>query len=128
MHFHLAATDHTPEVQINLAESFFLLRGVCFPENASELFEPVVEFLAEHLPKSSKNFLNLHLELTYLNSAAKKSLLQLVNFLLDRGIVLRVVLYQGTEEDELEDYEGLFQFWQRHPQVELEWREGYYQS
>ena len=128
MHFHLANTAHTPEVQINLAQSLFLLRGVCFPENASEFFEPITEFLKEHLSELSGRELQLHLELTYLNSAGKKALFQLVKFLLDYVHLLRIVLYQGTEDEELEDYEGLVQFWQREPRIRLEQREGYYQT
>ncbi len=128
MYFHLANTAHTPEVQINLAQSLLLLRGACFPENAAEFFEPITEFLKEHLSELSGRDLQLHLELTYLNSAAKKGLFQLVKFLLDHVNSLRVVLYHGTEDEELEDYEGLVQFWQREPRIRLEHREGYYQT
>jgi len=128
MHFHLANTAHTPEVQINLTQSLLLLRGVCFPENASEFFEPITEFLKEHLSELSGRELQLHLELTYLNSAGKKGLFQLVKFLLDHAHSLRVVLYQGTEDEELEDYEGLVQFWQREPRIRVEQRDGYYQT
>jgi len=128
MHFHLASTLHTPEVQINLTEHTFLMRGACFPENAAEFFEPIVRFLKENLPHLNPPHLNLHLELTYLNSAAKKALWQLVSFLLDQGVRLRVSLYRGTEDDELEDYEGLIQVWESDGRVQIEWREGYYQT
>jgi hypothetical protein len=128
MHFHLASTLHTPEVQINLAERTFLMRGACFPENAAEFFEPVMQFLKENLPQLNSLHLHLHLELTYLNSAAKKVIWQLVSFLLDQGVRLRVSLYRGTEDDELEDYEGLIQAWEGDERVQIEWREGYYQT
>jgi hypothetical protein len=128
MHFHLASTLHTPEVQINLAERTFLMRGACFPENAAEFFEPVMQFLKENLPQLNPLHLHLHLELTYLNSAAKKVLWQLVSFLLDQGVRLRVSLYRGTEDDELEDYEGFIQVWESDGRVQIEWREGYYQT
>ncbi len=127
MHFHIANTAHTPEVQINLTESILLMRGACFPENANEFFEPIVDFLREYLTELKGGPLTLHLELTYLNSAGKKSLFQLVKLLLDQGCSLRVILYRGTEDDELEDYEGLVQFWRREPRVVIEEREGYYQ-
>ncbi len=103
------------------------MRGACFPENANEFFEPIVDFLLEHLIELKGRPLTLHLELTYLNSAGKKNLFQLVKLLLDQGCSLRVILYRGTEDDELEDYEGLVQFWQREPRVVVEEREGYYQ-
>jgi len=128
MHFHLASTLHTPEVQINLGERTFLMRGACFPENAAEFFEPIGQFLKENLPQLHPLHLHLHLELTYLNSAAKKVIWQLVSFLLDQGVRLRVSLYRGTEDDELEDYEGLIQAWESDGRVQIEWREGYYQT
>lgn len=128
MHFHLANTAHTPEVQINLAQSLLLLRGACFPENAAEFFEPITEFLREHLSELNGRELQVHLELTYLNSAGKKALFQLVKFLLDHAHSVRIVLYQGTEDEELEDYEGLVHFWQREPRIRIEQREGYYQT
>jgi hypothetical protein len=128
MYFHLASTLHTPEVQINLTERTFLMRGACFPENAVEFFEPIVRFLKENLPHLNPPHLHFHLELTYLNSAAKKTLWQLVSFLLDQGVRLRVSLYRGTEDEELEDYEGLIQVWESDERVQIEWREGYYQT
>ena len=104
------------------------MRGACFPENAVEFFEPIGQFLKENLPQLNPLHLHLHLELTYLNSAAKKVIWQLVSFLLDQGVRLRVSLYRGTEDDELEDYEGLVQVWESDGRVQIEWREGYYQT
>ncbi len=127
MHFHIASTLHTPEVQINLTEGSLLLRGACFPENATEFFAPIIEFLRENIQKNHITSLNLHLELTYINSAARKSLWQLVNFLLETGMPLQIVLYRGTEEDELEDYEELIRAWERESRLRIEVREGYYE-
>ncbi len=127
MHFHIASTLHTPEVQINLTKGTLLLRGACFPENATEFFAPIMEFLHENIQKNFVPSLGLHLELTYINSAAQKSLWQLVNFLLETGIPLQIVLYRGTEEDELEDYEELIRAWEREPHLRIEVREGYYE-
>jgi len=127
MYFHIASTLHTPEVQINLTEGTLLLRGACFPENATEFFAPIMAFLHENIQKNLVPSLGLHLELTYVNSAARKSLWQLVNFLVGTGIPLQIVLYRGTEEDELEDYEELMRAWEREPRLQIEVREGYYE-
>lgn len=127
MHFHIASTLHTPEVQINLTRGILLLRGACFPENATEFFAPIMEFVQENIEKNHVPSLDLHFELTYINSAARKSLWQLVKFLLEAGIALQIVLYRGTEEDELEDYEELIRAWEREPRLRIEVREGYYE-
>jgi len=127
MHFHFASTLHTPEVQIDLTKGIILLRGSCFPENAIEFFEPILKFLRENLSKSPTSSLKLHLELTYINSAARKALWQLVNFLLEACTSLQIVLYRGTEEDELEDYEELIRVWEGKPRLQIEERDGYYE-
>ncbi len=70
---------------------------------------------------------SLHLELTYINSAARKSLWQLVKLLLDMGTSLQIILYRGTEDEELEDYEELVRVWERESRLRIEEREGYYE-
>ena len=127
MHFHVASTLHTPEVQIDLTRGNILLRGACFPENATEFFAPIIEFLRENIQKNHVPSLELHLELTYINSTARKSLWQLVKLLLDMGTSLQIVLYRGTEDEELEDYEELVRVWERESRLRIEAREGYYE-
>ncbi len=126
MYFHTAATLHTPEMQANLNEGRLLLRGACFPENATELFQPLHQFLNRHLDLLRQQGLSIHLELSYLNSSARKEIWRLLQHLLREQVKTELILYRGTEEDELDDYEELIQAAPFLNGLALEMREGFY--
>jgi len=43
------------------------------------------------------------------------------------GTSLQIILYRGTEDEELEDYEELVRVWERESRLRIEEREGYYE-
>lgn len=126
MYFHVAATLHTPEIQANLNQGRLLLRGACFPENAIELFKPLHQFLNNHLDLLREKGLAIHLELSYINSAARREIWQLLQNLLKEGVATELILYQGTEDEELDDYEELIQAAPFLKGLTLETRAGFY--
>jgi hypothetical protein len=128
MHFHLAKTLHTPEVQVNLERGVMLLRGACFPENSAEFFSPIHKFLQENRQVIQGKQIALHLELTYLNSSAKKELWELLDFISHNICPVHLVLYRGLEEEELEDYSDLMYVWSENPSLSIEARDGYYET
>jgi len=128
MAFHLSSSIHTPEVFIDEEKALFVLRGSCFPEDSIEFFRPIREFFQAHIDKLRSTPLEAHVELYYINSASQRELYRLLHEFLQEGGQLHLYIYQGDEEQELEDLRHVVFGLEFLSGVKVTYREGFYHS
>ena len=99
----LPATRSTPGIHFDPALGVFELTGTSVPENASEFYQPVVEWLAGHLSDLKGEHV-MHFHLSYFNSTSLKAIYQLLKQAKEACLMgqssLRVC-WHGDADDEL---------------------------
>lgn len=77
-------TRSTPGVQLDPDAGFASIKGSSFPENASQFYQPVFDWISrycEQLQNNSQKKLMLDLELVYINSSSSKIIMMLLEIL-----------------------------------------------
>ncbi len=126
MAFHLSPTLHTPEMRLSPLDNRLVLRGVCFPENSVELFRPLWKYLEEHGPTLLAKPLEVHVELSYINSSSQRELYRLLYDFLQKGGQVKLIIYEGDEEEEMEDLRHIVHGLEHLSGVTVEYRPGHY--
>ena len=73
----IQATERSPEVDFDFAESRFALRGESYPEDVTAFFGPVLEKLESWLDDATGTNIRFDFELIYFNSSTAKVLMGL---------------------------------------------------
>lgn len=73
----LPATRNTPSIFFEPHSKRFEISGVSIPENASEYFQPVFEWLVINLPELADGSV-FHFRLSYFNSTSLKAIFQIL--------------------------------------------------
>ncbi len=98
----LPATRSTPGVWFEPEAGRFELTGNSIPENANEFYQPVIEWLANHLHDlKGEQVMDFHL--SYFNSTSLKAIYQLLKQIKESctmGATIRVRWY-AEDDDEL---------------------------
>jgi hypothetical protein len=103
-------TPKTPQIDLNQLTGDLLFCGRSIPENATKLYEPVLNWVAEYILKANPTT-NLRLDLEYFNTASSIYLAKMLKILM--GIkapeyVLIIHLYFPVEEfNELNEFEDI---------------------
>lgn len=103
-------TPKTPQIDLNQLTGDLLLCGRSIPENATKLYEPVLNWVAEYILNAHPTT-NLRLDLEYFNTASSIYLAKMLKLLM--GIktaeyVLIIHLYFPVEEfNELNEFEDI---------------------
>ena len=78
----LESTEFTPEIHFNVDNHIFDMKGISMPENASEFYMEIIEWLDEYdenivnkKTEEDEISIKLNFKLTYCNSASAKYLL-----------------------------------------------------
>ena len=71
----IEGSDKSPEIIVDAGNSFIAFRGVCFPEAAARLFDPVLSLVKEIT--DYKKAIHMTFELKYFNSVSSVYLLKL---------------------------------------------------
>lgn len=99
------STPKTPQVDFNALTGDLILSGKSIPENASRIYEPVLDWVKEYI-KNPRPTTNLRLNLEYFNTATSIWLAKIVRTLGeidDPEKILMVHLYFDIEDyDEME--------------------------
>ncbi|MGQ9619650.1 MAG: DUF1987 domain-containing protein [Bacteroidales bacterium] len=96
----IEATSKTPEVDFDFLTGNLILSGKSIPENATELYEPIYNWICEYV-KQAKQVTNLRLNLEYFNTASSLWLAKIVKVLSqmkDPDNILYIHLYFNVEE------------------------------
>src|SRR6478609_4157769 len=102
----IAGTEDTPAINFNYQEGVFLISGRSLPEDVSQFYQPVLDWLAE-FGTSPKDGAKFEFKLEYFNTASSKILLDIFQTLEeisgDSGSKFSIVWhYQNGDTDMLE--------------------------
>jgi len=99
------STPKTPQVDFNALTGDLILSGKSIPENASRIYEPIIDWVKEYI-KNPKSTTNLRLNLEYFNTATSIWLAKIMRTLAtinDADKILMIHLYFDIEDfDEME--------------------------
>jgi len=103
-------TPKTPQIDLNQLTGDLLFYGRSIPENATKLYEPVLNWVAEYILKASPTT-NLRLDLEYFNTASSIYLAKMLKVLTRIKVpeyVLIIHLYFPVEEfNEMNEFEDI---------------------
>ena len=99
----LKSTEEFPNITFDENNQAIVIDGVCMPENAVEMFEPVFEFLETLI--SSKSTINLNIKLSYINSMSSKQLFRILYEVIESGNEY-FIEWNYSAEDELMKMKG----------------------
>ncbi|MBF0450465.1 MAG: DUF1987 domain-containing protein [Candidatus Magnetomorum sp.] len=74
-------TKTSPEIKFNISTHELSIKGESFPENTSEFYAPVFEWLEEYLASVTDQTIIVNIELMYFNSSSSKVLMDLFDML-----------------------------------------------
>ena len=84
-----------PEVTFNESNNSLLIAGVCMPENATQMFKSIFDFIDNKIEKS----ISLVLKIKYLNSMSSKQLLRLLFEITENYEPVVITWYYKKEDD-----------------------------
>lgn len=76
----LPGSQATPTIAADSATGILAMRGDSYPENAFELYGPVIEWVETHLAQTDLP-LRMELELLYLNTSSIKAIMDIFDLL-----------------------------------------------
>lgn len=76
----VAGTDSIPAVKADWASGLLEMTGDSYPENAFELYQPVIDWIEAYLGADQRP-LNLRLTLLYLNTSSIRALIDILDLL-----------------------------------------------
>lgn len=101
MAFEMDNTDKTPRVLMDADRGYFLLRGICMPEDALAFFEPLFKFLTSYF-ETPKDVTTIDLDLEYFNTSSTRMLYQFMQLLSSHQDNSNIVINWHYEEDDLD--------------------------
>ncbi|MBT6094009.1 MAG: DUF1987 domain-containing protein [Rhodospirillaceae bacterium] len=104
----LKATDRSPEVDFDFATNIYVLRGMCFMEDVSGFFEPLMAPLKQHFEALEGAEVRFDFALSYFNSSAARIVLSLFDLLdaaAERGNSVTIQWHHEDDEDMAEQGE-----------------------
>ena len=104
---HISATEDTPEINLDPANSVFEMKGKALPEDAVEFFGPIHDWIESFIEDSSDPF-HFTIEFTYLNSSATRYIYNMLTLLEDahEGGRETSLTWRYDEEDEVMEMKG----------------------
>lgn len=97
----LEATKYSPYIHLDPDQGTLILRGDSYPENALELFQPLLLRIDSYFAEGTKK-LDIDLQIDYLNTSSSKMLIDLISKLstfFDQGNEIRAI-WKYPEDDE----------------------------
>jgi len=98
--------EDSPKVILDYVNGLLEFEGECYPENAFEFFEPILEWIKEYIKNSDKKT-TINFKLTYFNSATTQILFDIFDILdenSDKDITINWY-YDESNKGSLTDYE-----------------------
>ncbi|KPA18152.1 Fe-S oxidoreductase [Candidatus Magnetomorum sp. HK-1] len=77
----ISKTKTTPEINFNNSTHELVIKGESYPENTSEFYAPVFEWLDNYLESITGQSVVVNIELMYFNSSSSKVLMDLFDML-----------------------------------------------
>ncbi|MDF1875499.1 DUF1987 domain-containing protein [Sulfurimonas sp. SAG-AH-194-I05] len=103
-------TKSSPQIDFNAQTHTHLIRGESYPENTTQFYTPILEWITMYLREGYEGEINFNIELIYFNSSSSKVLLDLFDILEETNNNKIIVNWIHDEEDEaMEEYGEEFQ-------------------
>ncbi len=103
-------TAKTPQIELNQSTGDLLFYGRSIPENATKLYEPILNWVTEYILEARPTT-NLRLDLEYFNTASSMYLAKMLKILTRIKVpenVLIIHLYVPVEEfNEMNEFEDI---------------------
>jgi len=98
--------DDSPNVIMDFEKGLIEFEGECYPENAFEFFEPILEWMNSYFEDSSKTTV-INFKLSYFNSATTQVLFDIFDILDESGHSDLLInwYYDESNKGTLKDYE-----------------------
>lgn len=77
----ITATKSSPEIKFNAQDNTLSIIGESYPENTSQFYEPVFEWLEAYLEALNDQQVTFNMELIYFNSSSSKALMDIFDIL-----------------------------------------------
>jgi hypothetical protein len=107
----LPASRNTPSIFFEPASGRFEMSGISIPENASEYYQPVFEWLTMNLPRIDDGSA-FHFRLSYFNSTSLKAIYQVLKLIKEATITgpkISVNWYVEAEDEFMRESAEMFQ-------------------
>ena len=103
---HIADTDETPAISLNLGLKMFSFKGRCFPENPIEFFSPIIEWFKAYIENPLAQT-TVEFDISYMNSSSSKMIFEIF-YMLEKIINKSEVKIKWIcEEEDLSEEQGL---------------------
>lgn len=103
--FYQEETSKTPKLNFDGENGLFEISGRSIPENSTEFYRPVLEWLDQFLPAPDEK-ITLIIKLEYFNTSSSKCLVDIFRKL-ERmhqlGTTIQVKWYYETEDEDMQD-------------------------
>ena len=73
-------TQSSPEINFNFEQNILEFRGVSYPENTAEFYEPVFLWLEEYFRTVQNQAIAINIDLIYFNTSSSKVLMDFFFF------------------------------------------------
>lgn len=77
----IAKTESTPEIHFDASTGNLALSGESYPENPSEFYTPVFDWIKAYLSDDEAAPVTVNIEILYFNSSSSKALMNLFDLL-----------------------------------------------
>ncbi len=108
----LEPTKYTPEIDFDPEARRLVIRGRSYPENTSEFYAPVFEWLEAYLEEATDDDVTVNIELDYFNSSSSKALMDFCDILedaADAGKRITVNWIYAADDEDMADMGQEFQ-------------------
>lgn len=100
-------SEYTPNVILDLDKNLIEFEGKCYPNNAFDFFEPIMNWLKEYIETYKDSLSTINIKLIYINSSTNQILFEIFDLFNDnKASNTKVYFYVDKEdEDEIDMYE-----------------------
>lgn len=102
----IEGTDRSPDVDFDFQANIFSLRGMCYLENVSEFFKPVLEVFEPYLKDLSDAEVSFSFHMSYFNSSSARIIMRLFDLLdatAERGNKVSIIWNYEEDDDSMEE-------------------------
>jgi SiaC family regulatory phosphoprotein len=103
----ITAGVRSPEIDFNLTENTFLIKGESYPEDVNDFYGPIMENLKDHFDALDGGKAMFVFELIYFNSSTAKILMNLFDLLdeaAEAGCDISIEWRHEEDDDNMEEF------------------------
>lgn len=103
---HIRKTDCTPGIHFSKSDNIFELNGRSLPENASDFYEPVIDWISDYIRTPLDNT-TLCFKLEYFNTSSSKCITEILDLFKNiekiNDKVFKVQWYFDKDDEDMEE-------------------------